>query len=99
MITFKAAITLIASAQSNGRNGSTDVRQKVVRGHVELPSMTLQSNMAAMGKAADLVVYIYRKELDTPYSHVEIQGVRYRIESISRTNRERIARLTVSRGL
>ena len=99
MITFDNTITLIASEPINGRNGSTDARQKVVRGHVELPSMTLQNNMAAMGKAADLAIYIYRKELDIPYSHVEILGTRYRIESISRTNRERIARLTVSRGL
>ena len=97
-IVFKDRVTLEERKQGYGSNPEPKtVNSRTVWGCVSLPSMTTKTKAESIGMKADLSVHLYRSEYSRNYTHISINEIRYKIESVTTSINELFVKLTVSR--
>ncbi len=97
-VVFDKNIKLLKIIPKYGYNGGEDVTAASVRGSVGVPSLTTKEKAANIGIRTDYVAQIWRRDFEKDrYTHVEYDGIRYRIESVSAGMCERIVKLILSR--
>lgn len=98
-IVFKDRVTLEERKQGYGSNPEPKtVNSRTVWGCVSLPSMTTKTKAESIGIKADLSVHLYRSEYSSGnYTHISINEIRYKIESVTTSINELFVKLTVSR--
>ena len=98
-IVFKDRVTLEERKQGYGSNPEPKtVNSRTVWGCVSLPSMTTKTNAESIGIKADLSVHLYRSEYSSGnYTHISINEIRYKIESVTTSINSLFVKLTVSR--
>lgn len=98
-IVFNKTITLIRCRTGYGSSGSVDVTRRNVRASIDMPRIGLTYRAEAAGRKIDLLAVVYRRDYDSDaFTHVEIDGKRYRIDGSSRAKKDRLVQLSLVRG-
>ena len=98
MIVLNRSLTLMEVRQENGRGGSAVVMTKTVAASVNEPSISLTVRAEYVGRSIDLLAVIRRTDYRPGWNYAEVNGVRYRIQSVNPTDKELFVRLVLERG-
>lgn len=97
MVVLNQTLTLLSLTKSCGHGGADVITSRNVRASLNKPGINLAIRAEYVGRRIDLLAVIRRKDFRDDYNYAEVGGVRYRITSVSPTNKELLVRLVLSR--
>lgn len=97
--TMNNIVTLLQIMEGQGHYADDDILQSmIVWASVKDISTSTKINAQSVGIKADLSVHCWRKEFEKyPYTHIDIDGIRYKIISTGTSDNDLKVKLTVSR--
>ena len=93
-------VTLHEISEGYGHSSTDTVEtSQTVWAFVQPPSMTLRMKTSAANMTVDMIVHLWRHEFEqADYNYIDIDTIRYRIESSSSSVNDQFVKLLVSRG-
>ena len=98
IITFNRKAVLSSVKTAYGHSGDTETAQREIYCCVGMPSTSTKISAETVGIKADLIVHCYRKDFDkiNP-THIEIDGVKYKISATGASINDLFIKLTVTK--
>lgn len=93
-------VTLSVINEGYGHSGTDTVEtSQTVWAFVQPPSMTLRMKTSAANMTVDMIVHLWRHEFEqADYNFIDIDNIRYRIESSNASVNDQFVKLLVSRS-
>lgn len=93
-------VTLYEISEGYGHSSdNTVISSSTVWAFVQPPSMTLRLKTANANMSVDMIVHLWRHEFEqADYNYIDIDNIRYRIESNNASVNDEFVKLLVSRG-
>ena len=93
-------VTLHEISESYGHSSdNTVISSNTVWAFVQPPSMTLRMKTSAANMTVDMIVHLWRHEFEqADYNFIDIDNIRYRIESSNASVNDQFVKLLVSRS-
>lgn len=96
---FNKSLTLIKVTEGYGDSGENTETSLNVKGDISLPSLTLKTSVEGVGRKIDLTAQVWKRDFDSDdFTHVDYNGIRYRIDNISAGLNDMIVKLSLERG-
>lgn len=96
-MTFNRKIRLLRLTRKNGGGGFEETASRAVWANVRDLGVTVKYSAASAGREVQLQAICHRSEAKG-YTHAEIGGIRYRIESTGAADNERHIKLILAKG-
>lgn len=96
-MTFNKKITLLKIQQGKGTDGRLATEQAVVWAKVEDVGITTKFSAETANRRAELSVTMWRSEYHN-YTHCDIDGIRYAIETTGRAGNDLHIKLILAKG-
>lgn len=97
--TMSDIVTLLQISEGQGHYTDDEIlHSAIVWASVKNISTSTKMNAQSVGVKADFSVHCWRREFEKyPYTHIETDGIRYKIVSAGTSDNELKVKLTVSR--
>lgn len=98
-VLFNKSLTLVKVVEGYGSSGETTETSLNVKGDISLPSLSLKTSVEGVGRKIDLTAQVWKRDFDSDtFTHVDYNGIRYRIDNISTGLNDLIVKLSLERG-
>lgn len=99
-LSMNEIVTLLYIKDGYGHgNESVILKSRIVWGCVKYVGTSIKLTAASAGIKADLFVHLWRKEFEeNPYTHIELDGKRYKITATGASVNDEYVKLTVSKS-